>query len=255
LEYIFFGQISPSFKRVSLGIKNPPLKRTIDSVVGKFNYTLQLNDTTDIVVVVETETEIDDVSTLLNIIRFFTQSLYDTALLLSGISCSVNFTSVYLPNKSLVQINVQDVSSWLPINIFDFHTEELFELTNNPIVRIAIADIKYACLEADLTALFSYRSIEGIMKSFCENQEEKCWFRLHENLNTTKEFIDPVTKLSKSNRHGEQLNQSFSDRQLCIHTAMIVLQRYLHYLKQGKTKLDIQRFSKIKSLDDFKNAD
>jgi hypothetical protein len=84
-----------------------------------------------------------------------------------------------------------------------------------------------------LTALFSYRSIEGIMKSFCEAQEEKCWRRLHENLNTTKEFIDPVTKLSKSNRHGEPLNQSFADRQLCIHIAMIVLQRYFGAVKRG----------------------
>jgi hypothetical protein len=55
MEYIFFGQTSPSFKKVSFNIKNPPLKLSIDSSIGKFNYTLQLNQTNDIIVVVESE--------------------------------------------------------------------------------------------------------------------------------------------------------------------------------------------------------
>lgn len=257
MEYIFFGQLSPAFKRVSFDIKNPPLRLTIDSSVGKFNYTLQLNNTADIVVVVETETEIADVNTLLNLVRFFTQSFYDTALLLSGVACSVNFTSVYLPNKSLAQINTQDVSSWLPTNIFDFQTEELFELKNDPIVRVAITDIRYACIEPDLTALFSFRAIEGIMNSFGEHQKDdrkNSWVLLRENLNIARELIDPVTELSKSNRHGKPLEQSFSDRQLCIQTAMIILQRYLHYIKEGKIKLDNQRFPEINSVDNLRKA-
>jgi hypothetical protein len=93
MEYIFFGQTTPSFKRVSFSIKNPPLKLSIDSSIGKFNYTLQLNNTSDVVVIVESEIEIQDVNTLFNLIRFFTQSFYDTALLTTGILCSVNFTS------------------------------------------------------------------------------------------------------------------------------------------------------------------
>lgn len=216
-----------------------------------------MNNTTDIVVVVETEKEIADVNTLLNLVRFFTQSFYDTALLLSGVACSVNFTSVYLPNKSLAQINTQDVSSWLPTNIFDFHTEELFEMKNDPIVRVAIADIRYACLEPDLTALFSFRAIEGIMNSFGENQKDdrkNNWVLLRENLNVARELIDPVTELSKSNRHGKPFEQTFSDRQLCIHSAMVILQRYLHYIKQGKVRLDVQKFLEIKSVDNLKKA-
>lgn len=257
MEYIFFGQLSPAFKRVSFNIKNPPLRLTIDSSVGKFNYALQLNNTADIVVVVETENEIADVNTLLNLVRFFTQSFYDTALLLSGVACSVNFTSAYLPNKSLAQINTQDVSSWLPTNIFDFQTEELFELKNDPIVRVAIADIRYACIEPDLTALFSFRAIEGIMNSFGENKKDdrkNSWVLLRENLNIARELIGPVTELSKSNRHGKPLEQSFSDRQLCIQTAMIVLQRYLHYIKGGKVKLDNQRFPEINSVDNLQKT-
>lgn len=254
MEYIFFGQISPTFKRVSFDIKNPPLKLTIKSPVGKFTYALQLNNTSDIVVVVEAEREIADINTLLNLVVFFTQSFYDTALLLSGVACSVNFTSVYLPNKSLAQVNAQDVSSWLPTNIFDLQTEELFELKNDPIVRVAIADIRYACLEPDLTALFSFRAIETIMNSFGENQKEdrkNNWVLLRENLIIARELIDPVTELSTSNRHGKPLEQTFSDRQLCIQTAMIVLQRYLHYLKGGKVKLNNKRFPEIKAVNDL----
>lgn len=257
MEYIFFGQLNPVFKRISFDIKNPPLRLTIDSSAGKFDYTLHLNDSADVVVVVETEREIADIITLMNLVRFFTQSFYDTALLLSGVACSINFTSAYLPNKSLVHINTQDVSSWLPTNIFDFQTEELFELKNDPIVRVAITDIRHACTEPDLTALFSFRAIEGIMNSFGENQKDdrkNNWLLLRENLNITRELIEPVTELSKSNRHGKPLEQSMSDRQLCIQTAIIILQRYLHYLKEGRIKLDIQRFPEIDSINKLQKA-
>ncbi len=53
MEYTFYGQVIPSFKRVSFNIKNPPLRLTIDSKIGKFNYTLLLNNTSDIVVSIE----------------------------------------------------------------------------------------------------------------------------------------------------------------------------------------------------------
>ena len=190
----------------------------------------------------------------MNLVRFFTQSLYDTALLTTGVLCLVNFTSVYLPNKSLAQINIHDVSSWLQTNIFDFETETLFALANDPVVRIAIADIKYACIELDLTALFSFRSIEGIMNSFSENPEDdrkNNWTLLREQLNISRDFFKPVEEFSKLNRHAKPFGQLFSNRQICISSAMIVLQRYLHYLKNGKAKLDSNKFPEINTVEEF----
>ena len=251
MEYIFYGQINPSFKRVSFNIKNPPLKLTIDSRIGKFTYILLLNDTSDIVVRVESELEIADVNTLLDMVRYFTQSFYDTALLNTGVLCTVTFTSLLLPNKILAQINIQDISSWLHPNIFDFETEVLFELKNNPVARVAIADIKYACLEPDLTALFSYRAIEGIMNSFETRDSKKNWIALRDNLNLSRDFFLPVEKLSVLNRHGKPFDQTFMDRQVCIYTAMIVTQRYLHYLNSAKTKLDINKYPEISNIQEF----
>jgi hypothetical protein len=118
MEYIFYGQINPSYKRVSFGIKDPPLRLTFDSKIGKFNFTLLLNTTSDIVVSIESEKEIADISTWLDMVRFFTQSFYDTALLNTGVLCTVTFTSLILPNKTLAQINIQDISSWLQPNRF-----------------------------------------------------------------------------------------------------------------------------------------
>lgn len=257
MEYVFLGQLTPAFKRIQFNIENPPLRFTVDSPIGKFNYTLLLNDTSDIIVVIESENEILDIPTLLNTIRFLTQSFYDTALMQCGISCNVTFTSALLPNKTSAPINIQDVSSWLKTNIFDFPTEELFRLSNDPVVRVAIMDIKFACLEPDLTALFSFRAIEGIMNSFESGQNynrKKNWDLLRENLNISRSLINPVAEHSKLNRHGKPYTQIFSERQLCIHTAMIILQRYLHFLKQGRRKLDPLSFPEIKAIDDLSKS-
>ncbi|MEO8860282.1 MAG: hypothetical protein ABI358_02600 [Ginsengibacter sp.] len=251
MEYLFYGQITPSFKRVSFNIKNPPLRLTIDSRIGKFNYTLLLNNTSDVVVNIESDLEISDLSTLLDMVRYFTQSFYDTALLNTGVLCNVTFTSLILPDKTLAQINIQDISAWLQPNIFDFETETLFELKNNPVARIAIADIKYACLEPDLTALFAYRAIEGIMNFFDMGDTKKNWVALRENLNLSRDFFTHVEKLSVLNRHGKPFDQTFIDRQVCIYIAMIVLQRYLHYINEGKTKLSIDKYPEINTIQEF----
>jgi hypothetical protein len=127
-------------------------------------------------------------------------------------------------------------------------------LKNNPIVRIAIADIKYACIEPDLTALFSFRAIEGIMNSFSEDQNDdrkNNWLLLREQLNISRDFFKLVEELSKLNRHAKPFDQLFSNRQICISSAMIVLQRYLHYLKEGKTKLDSNKFPEIGTVEEF----
>ncbi len=241
MEYVFFGKVIPSFKKVSFNIKNPPLKLPVGSIIGKFNYTLLLNNTDDIVVVIESETEIKDVSTLVNLIKSYTQSFYDTALLTTGVLCSVNFTSAYLPDKSLAQVNIQDFSSWLRKDIFKFGIELLFrQMIENSVIRIAIADIKYACNEPDLTAFFSYRAIEGIMNSFQTDESDKPidnWNRLRENLNISRNFFDYVEELSKKNRHGKILIQAFSDRKLCIYSALLVLERYMQYINLDRNKL------------------
>ena len=251
MEYTFYGHIYPGFKRVSFTIKDPPLRLTIDSKIGKFGYTLLLNDTSDIVVSIDSDNEITDVSTLFDMVRFFTQSFYDTAFLNTGVLCSIVFTSLILPNKTFSKVNIQDISSWLHPNIFDFDTEVLFELKNHPVTRVAIADIKYACIEPDLTALFAYRAIEGVMNSFNEAEAKKNWIALRDNLNIHRDFFKPVEKLSVLNRHGNPFDQTFYDRQICIYTAMIVVQRYLHYLKEGKKKLNIDKYPEISAIEEL----
>lgn len=254
MEYIFYGQTTPAFQSIRFTIKDPPLRLSVESSIGSFNYTLLLNLTNDIIVTVVSETEIKDIDTLLDIVKGLTQSFYDTAFLNSGILSEVIFTSLYLPNKSLCQINNHNISGWLHSNIFDFETEKLFQLKNTQVVKIAIADIKYACLEHDLTAFFSFRAIEGIMNSFTESDKDdrkNSWLILRESLNISRDFFSKVEALSKSNRHGKEFEQSFEDRQICIYSAMIVLQRYLHFLDEGKQKLNPEKYPILKSIEDF----
>lgn len=241
-EYLFYGKVTPSYLRVSFDIQNPPIRLTIQNKIGKLDYTLLLNSTDDVIVKINSEKPIDDLATLFDIVRSFTQSFYDTALLSTGVLNRVDFSTIYLPNKTLAQIS--NLNPWLPTDLFDLKTETLFTLKNIPTIRVALLDIKYALLEPDLTPLFAYRVIEGIMNSFdkLNNDKNKKWSLLRENLNLTKDFFDFTMKLSVENRHGKVLDQTINDRKVCIYTALITLQRFMHYINSSETKLNDKTF-------------
>jgi hypothetical protein len=241
-EYIFYGRVTPSYLRVSFNIQDPPIRQTIESKIGNFDYSLLLNDTDDVIVKINSSIEFDDLPTLFDMVRSFTQSFYDTALLSTGISSRVDFSTIYLPNKTLAQI--QNFTPWMPTDLFNIETETLFILKNNPTIRIAILDIKYALLEPDLTPLFAYRAIEGIMNSFDElhNDRNKKWLLLKENLNLTKDFFNLTMSRSVENRHGKRLDQTMQERKTCVYTALITLQRFMHYINSNETKLNDNSF-------------
>lgn len=241
-EYLFYGKVTPSYLRVSFNIQDPPIRLTIENKFGKLDYALLLNDTDDVVVKINSEKLIDDLATLFDIVRSFTQSFYDTALLSTGVLSRIDFSTIYLPNKTLAQIS--NFTPWLPTDLFDLKTETLFTLKNNPTIRVALLDIKYALLEPDLTPLFAYRVIEGIMNSFdkLNNDRNKKWLLLRDNLNVTKDFFDFTMKLSTENRHGKLLDQTINDRKICIYTALITLQRFMHYINSNENKLNDKTF-------------
>ena len=257
MEYILFGHLFPSFKGVQFGITNPPFKLQVQSALGDFELTLLLNRTYDIIVRVETQKEIADISTLVEIVHFQIQSLYDTAMLISGVLNTVVITSVVLPDKSLRAFNPYDISDWLNRNIFDFKVEDLFGLQNDPKAKLATSDIKIACVESHLTAHFSFRAIEGIRDAFSTGNEEdrtNAWLQMRESLNLSRDFFENVSTLATLNRHGKPTNQTFEDRKECIYSAMIVLQRYFHFIKAGRRKLDISLFPVLKSVKDFSSS-
>lgn len=81
------------------------------------------------------------------------------------------------------------------------------------------------------------------MNSFDEkNDRNKKWLLLRDHLNLSRDFFEHTEKLSIENRHGKNLDQSIDDRKLCIFTALITLQRYMHYLTANKTKLKDHSF-------------
>ncbi len=253
MEYIFFGKISPSFKRVEFNIADPPLRMTIQSSLGKFNYKLLLNDTDDLSVVVEFSNEVKDIPTLHFLVKQFTQSFYDTAFFASGVICNVTFSSVMLPNRAFLSLNIGDLSGWFDKSIFDISTEKLFNLKNNYIVRVATSDIKNACIEFDMTAFYSFRAIEAIMNSFTNDDAENrkiTWEKMRDNLNIDRQFFTDAEKYSIANRHGKPFEQTWEIRQKCLYNAMIVLQRYMHYLDEGQKKLDIKKYPVIQSIQD-----
>ncbi len=254
MEYVFFGRISPSFRRIEFGIKDPPLRFSVESSIGRFDYKLLLNNTDDLSVVVETAQEITDVLTLHFLVRQLTQSFYDTAFFNSGIICTVSFSSVLLPNNVFAGLNIGDLSKWIDTTFFDFEIEKLFRLKNDSAARVATSDIKNACIEYDMTAFYSFRAIEGIMNSFNVDDKENrkiSWDKLRDNLNIDRVFFSDVEKYSISNRHGKPFEQTISIRKKSIYSAMIVLQRYMHFLDGGRNKLDQGKFPTVFKIEDI----
>src|SRR4051812_16315121 len=94
LEYLFYGKVKPGYLRVSFKVQDPPIRLTIESKIGKLEYTLLLNNTDDVVVKINSANEFDDIATLFDIVRSFTQSFYDTALLSTGILTWVDFSTI-----------------------------------------------------------------------------------------------------------------------------------------------------------------
>lgn len=254
MEYIFYGHVAPTHKRVRLDVKNPPFKLKVESAVGNFELSLLLNNTSDVVVLVVSEHEIHDIANFASLVKYQIQSLYDTALLQSGVLSTVTFDSLLLPDRRYAQLSNNDISSWLQTNIFEFDTQTLFSFQNNTIIKIAISDLKSACMEPEFTSFFAYRAIEVIMNSFSEDGNENRknnWTLLRENLNISREFFDTVEDMSKFSRHGDFFEQSILDRKICIYSALIVVQRYMHFILNQKQKLNENNFPKLTKVQDF----
>jgi len=172
-------------------------------------------------------------------------------MLTSKIVCVVIFNSVYLPDNTFRVVDLYNISWLSSQQVFDFEIPELFNLQTNTTIRVAIGDIKFACIEPDLSGLFAYRAIEVIMHSFREFESERrdhIWAKFRESLNLDFHFFDFVKSFSEPNRHGKPIILSVKDRQNCIHTAMIVLQRFMHYIQGGNTKLDRTKFPILNDL-------
>lgn len=253
MEYIFFGKIIPSFKRIEFNISDPPLRATINSEMGTFTYKLLLNDTDTISVVVESENELKDLSTLVFLVTQYTQSFYDTAFFISGVICTVRFSSLMLPNQIFASVNTGDFSNWHDKKLFAIPTEKLFALNTNSIVRVATSDIKNGCLEFDMTAFYCYQAIEAIMNSFSNDDAENrkvTWDKMRDSLNIDRQFFADIEKFSIANRHGKPFNQTWEIREKCLYSAMIVLQRYMHYLDEGQKRLEAEKYPIVTTIQD-----
>lgn len=246
-EYIIYASITPSFRGIKFNVLSPPLTLDIRNGIDNFKLEFLFNHTDTMLLRVTSNAEFSDITTTLNNVKYHTQLLFDTVLLTTGFLNTVTITSVLLPDKQFAQIDLDNVSLWHRKELIDIDTETLFRLNFEDFsLKIAIADLRSALIQPNLTALFSYRSIETIMQSFVSNDSKedrkKAWDNLRENLNLSRDYFKKVEIFSTASRHGKEINQTFDDRKECINTALIVLNRYCSFLATNKTKLEVAQF-------------
>jgi hypothetical protein len=258
-EYILYGQITPSYRGVNFNIDNPPLTLDIQNGIDKFKLEFLFNHTDSVLLRVTSKVEISDLSTMINIVKYHTQLLFDTVLLTTGFLSSITITSVLLPDKRFAQIDLGNVSTWHRKELIDIDIATLFRLNfEDASIKIAIADLRSAFIEAHLTALFSYRSIETIMQSFVNSSStkedrKKAWDNLRDNLNLSRDYFKKVETFSTANRHGKETNQTFDDRKEFIYTALVVLNRYCRFLATNKAKLDLGQYPYLNDISETLN--
>jgi hypothetical protein len=102
-------------------------------------------------------------------------------------------------------------------------------------VRVALADIRLAIRQADMTAFHSYRACEAIRQWFQRidpqtDDKSTGWARLRETLNIDREPLDALAVAAAGPRHGAVSLISESERLRAIGTARTVIAAFVAHL-------------------------
>jgi hypothetical protein len=88
------------------------------------------------------------------------------------------------------------------------------------------------------------RAIEGLARLISSDEEnrQKRWVNLRENLNLSREYVQPISDQSTAYRHGYTGPISMVDVGMTHTKAWIITARFLEFRKRGNVKLPLSEF-------------
>ena len=237
---------------ISFNIENPPLALSVKTNDGRsYSLFLLLNGSRDVSLLVKTSEKVLDtyLATFINEVRRVSSAIYDAAYFTSGIASMLAFTSIVEieTNRSWkITDEVQELSQLIaernpPI-------QETVELSmRDDFFRRAIADLKSALLFPSDTGFYCYRAVETTAQSFgsSTDQSKTPWTELNSALNLNRNFLNPVTKFSDTQRHGKWATMTAAERAEALKTAWIILYRYSQFSMNGRVALPPSDFPEL----------
>ncbi|WP_134106940.1 hypothetical protein [Kribbella pratensis] len=106
---------------------------------------------------------------------------------------------------------------------------------NEPLLRLALADLRAAQESAVDTVMLCYRAIESIRQWFAigsgegDNDRKRSWQDLRDRLEIDREDLDALRDRAQARRHGGTLPVSFAERLEALRLARRVVEKFVAY--------------------------
>jgi hypothetical protein len=109
-----------------------------------------------------------------------------------------------------------------------------------PLARLALADLRGAIESPDDTVLLTYRAVESVRQWFLDGNEddprarEKSWIAMRSTLGVDKERTQGLAELAKSRRHGGATPSTGEERKEALLIARDVVERFVIHLNPSQ---------------------
>jgi hypothetical protein len=246
--YQFLCRIRPETASIRVEVSHPPLTLSVGGTEADVCTLRLLLAGADVVLHVTTSTPIKDIGTLKNQIQTVTNSIFDGLCYYTGKVISVEITSVILEQPWLVTFESKSDAISREASQLALPQDQFFALAISSVhLRSALADLRDAVHSPNDTGFFAYRSVEAIMQSFKQPEEDSrtAWQRMREHLRISESYLRSMTFFSTANRHGALTAISGSERESLVIKARSVIHRFASYLENASKPLDDTSFPKL----------
>lgn len=118
------------------------------------------------------------------------------------------------------------------------------KVATTPNLFLALNDLIIGLYQPDEAAIVPARAIETIRRIFAPEDAKPAdqWRYMHEALRLTKEYLEPITEISKNPRHGARTGPLDGDILVVSERTWVVMNRCLEYFKRGGSALPENEF-------------
>lgn len=262
-SYTLTGTVLPERTYVSIPSNTgEPLHIVHNNPMLGFNFDAYITiAVAQVLVVVKSSKEIQELEGLRNAIEFIVRGIVDAFGYITGRGYDIELKSVVGEEGQpwqVFSIEIPDLASSRPERPVSF--PELFDLLHDPSqatdqkssikinqLRLALADMRESIRSPRDTALFCFRAIECIRQCFMnsedgEDEQKLSWARMGKALRIDKSWTESLRHASILERHGAGSGMSEQDRVQAMHCTWRVVDRFISLIKIGQDELPLREF-------------
>jgi hypothetical protein len=236
-KYVFQGVIHPRRARVDV-----PSKITTRIKRGEHQGDASVHiNAGEVFVIFDLEGELENLTSLRNLIENLLQSVVDPICYLTGNLLTPEISSVVLPDgeSQTFGVSVPEVDGWEAEGKL---TEEvsrimaLYDGDEGNYLRSSLADFKMAMDAPHETGFYCFRAIESIRQKFYteDRSKKESWQAMRETLNIEEDDIRFVQQFADSRRHGDVIDVPGQSRKEILHLTWRMIWKFIDHLDENK---------------------